>query len=147
MEPFAKFPNHINYLHPNIEDMAILYFCHNPSCTCYQLFHIDKQVFPPLISFPTINNISMSAKRSNFTLVFYKATYMLIQKLKKILQDQANIFQDTYFESSQIRQLAIVYHLNIQIITFCKRFPKVFSQIFINSFRMPIICISNIFHI
>ena len=36
---------------------------------------------------------------------------MLIQELKEILQNQAHIFQDTYFQSSQIRQLAIMYHL------------------------------------
>ena len=29
---------------------------------------------PPLILFPTINNISISVDRSNFTLVFFKAT-------------------------------------------------------------------------
>ena len=28
---------------------------------------------PPLIPFPTINNISVSVKRSTFTLVFFKA--------------------------------------------------------------------------
>ena len=35
---------------------------------------------------------------------------MLIQKLKEIMQDQAHIFQDTYFETSQIHQLTIMYH-------------------------------------
>ena len=34
---------------------------------------------------------------------------MLIQELKEILQDQAHIFQDAYFESSQIHQLMIIY--------------------------------------
>ena len=34
---------------------------------------------------------------------------MLIQELKEISQDQAHIFQDTYFESSQIYQLTIIY--------------------------------------
>ena len=29
---------------------------------------------PPLISFSTINNISISVKRSNFFIVFFKAT-------------------------------------------------------------------------
>ena len=41
-------PNRTNHLHPNIEDMTILYFYHNL-------------------------NISISLKRSNFTLVFFKA--------------------------------------------------------------------------
>ena len=36
---------------------------------------------------------------------------MLIQELKEILQDQAHIFQDKYFESSQIHQLTIIYRL------------------------------------
>ena len=35
LEAFATLPNHIDYLHPNIEDMAILYFCHNLSFICY----------------------------------------------------------------------------------------------------------------
>ena len=34
---------------------------------------------------------------------------MLIKEMKKILQDQAHIFQDTYFESSQILQLTIMH--------------------------------------
>ena len=34
LEAFMKLPNHINYLHPNIEDMTILYFYHNLSCIC-----------------------------------------------------------------------------------------------------------------
>ena len=34
---------------------------------------------------------------------------MLILELKEILQDQAHIFQDTYFESSQINQVIIMY--------------------------------------
>ena len=39
----------------------------------------------------------MSVKRSNFTLAFFEAACMLIQELKEILQDQAHIFQDTFF--------------------------------------------------
>ena len=34
---------------------------------------------------------------------------MLIQELKEILKDQAHIFQDTYFENSQIHQLTMMY--------------------------------------
>ena len=34
---------------------------------------------------------------------------MLIQKQKEILQYQPHIFQDTYFESSQLDQLTIMY--------------------------------------
>ena len=43
---------------------------------------------------------------------------MLIQVLKEILQDQAHIFQDTYFESSQTHLLTIMYcfeHKNYDI--------------------------------
>ena len=32
---FATLPNHTNYLHSTIEDMTILYLCHNLSCICY----------------------------------------------------------------------------------------------------------------
>ena len=34
---------------------------------------------------------------------------MLIRELKETLQDEADIFQDTYFESSQIHLLTIMY--------------------------------------
>ena len=36
---------------------------------------------------------------------------MLIQELKEILQDQAHIFQNRYFESSQIHRLTTMYHI------------------------------------
>ena len=35
LEAFATLLNHINYLHPNIEDLTILYFYHNYSGICY----------------------------------------------------------------------------------------------------------------
>ena len=35
MEALVTLPNHINYLHPNIEYMTILYFYRNLSCICY----------------------------------------------------------------------------------------------------------------
>ena len=56
------------------------------------------------------SNISISAKRSNFTLVFLKLLAMLIHELKEMLQDQAHPFQDTYLENSQICLLKIMYH-------------------------------------
>ena len=40
---------------------------------------------------------------------------MLIQELTDILQDETHIFQDTYFESSQIRLLILVHLFEIQI--------------------------------
>ena len=45
---------------------------------------------PPLIPFSTIANITISIKRSNFTLV--KLLFMLNQEQKGNLQDQAHIF-------------------------------------------------------
>ena len=36
---------------------------------------------------------------------------MVIQELREILQDQALIFQEKYFKSSQIHQLKIMYCL------------------------------------
>ena len=35
-------PNHIIYLHVNIEDMTILHFCHNLSCIFDHLLYIEK---------------------------------------------------------------------------------------------------------
>ena len=67
-------PNHINYLHPKIEEMTILYFHHNLSCICYYILHIDKwsDIFLLLyLILPLITLISV--KRSNLTLVFLKA--------------------------------------------------------------------------
>ena len=34
---------------------------------------------------------------------------MIIQEVEEILKDQAHIFQDIYFESSQIHPLTIMY--------------------------------------
>ena len=34
---------------------------------------------------------------------------MLIQELKEVLQDQAHIFRDTYFQISHIHQLTVMY--------------------------------------
>ena len=44
---------------------------------------------------------------------------MPIQEMKEILQDQGHIFQETYFESSQIYQLTLMYcfeHTNNDIL-------------------------------
>ena len=43
---------------------------------------------------------------------------MPIQDRQEILQDQAQIFQDTYFESSQMHQLTIMYRFEMQIMIF-----------------------------
>ena len=39
---------------------------------------------------------------------------MLIQELKAILQGEAHIFKDTYFECSQIHLLTIMYQLKLK---------------------------------
>ena len=41
---------------------------------------------------------------------------MLIQELKEILKGQAHIFQETYFESSEIQQLTMMYPFPFRII-------------------------------
>ena len=44
---------------------------------------------------------------------------MPIQEMKEILQDQGHIFQEIYFESSQIYQLTLMYcfeHINNDIL-------------------------------
>ena len=56
--------------------MAILYFYLKLSCICYCLLHIyiKSDIFL-LIPFSTIDNLSISVKRCNFTLVFSEAAY------------------------------------------------------------------------
>ena len=50
-------------------------------------------------SFSFINNISISVKKSKFTLVFLRLLAMLTLVQKENEQDQAHIFQEAYFES------------------------------------------------
>ena len=52
---------------------------------------------PPLIPFSTINDLSVSAKRSNLTLAFLKDTGDANPRAENFFQDQVHIFQDTYF--------------------------------------------------
>ena len=54
---------------------------------------------------------------------------MLIQALKKCLQNQGHIFQGTYFESSHIHQLTIMY-----------RFEHTNHDIFLNFLKMLCEC-------
>ena len=62
----------------------------------FQRTSLGRCVPAGLIPFSVINNILISVKRSNFTLVFYKAACH-DNPGAVILQDQAYIFQDTYF--------------------------------------------------
>ena len=52
---------------------------------------------PPLVPFSTFNSISISVNNSNFTFVFLNMLAMLILVQTKNGQDQAHIFQYTYF--------------------------------------------------
>ena len=76
LEIFATLSNHINYLHPNIEDTTILYSYH----------------IPPLIPFLDINDTSILVERSNFTLVFFKDACHANPRAKRILHGQFHIF-------------------------------------------------------
>ena len=58
---------------------------------------------PPLIPFSTINNISISIKRSNFTLVIFKAA------CHADLGAERKCIEDTYFKSSKIHRLTKMY--------------------------------------
>ena len=69
---------------------------------------------------------------------------MLIKELKEILQDQAHIFKDTYFEISQIHLITLMYgfkHINHDILL------NFSFEIFANSFWVSVISVSNIFHV
>ena len=46
---------------------------------------------PPLITFSTINNMLISVKRANFTLIFFKATCHANPVAEKILWNQIQI--------------------------------------------------------
>ena len=75
-----------------------------------------------LISFSTINNISILVKKSNITLIFFKAACHANHGAEKhfaVSSSYISRFQDTYFESSQIHQLTITYwfeHTNHDIL-------------------------------
>ena len=69
---------------------------------------------------------------------------MLFQVLEEAFHDEAHIFQDTYFESSQIHLLTIMYHVeqsSHNIILFF------YFKIFTNCFCVHLIFIGNIFYI
>ena len=64
---------------------------------------------PFLIPFSTINNISISVNRPNFTFEFLILLVMLILVQQENEQGKIQILQDTYSESSQKPQLPIMY--------------------------------------
>ena len=63
---------------------------------------------PPLISFSTINSLSVSVWRSSFTLVFLRLLALLILVQEESNLGQVHIFKDTYFERFQVHQLIIM---------------------------------------
>ena len=74
LEAFTALLNHINYLHPNIEYTTILYFYHNLYVFVNSFCRsINRVTYSSSNTSNAINNISISVKRSNFTLVFFKA--------------------------------------------------------------------------
>ena len=99
--------------------------------------------YSPLIPFYT-NSISVSFKRSNFTLVFIKAAcYASLGEIRKKKQGLVHTFQNSVFESSEMHHLTIKYrfeHFNGGILLNC---------LFENLYKLPVhvICISNIFHV
>ena len=64
---------------------------------------------PPLMPFPAINNIWISGKRSNFTSVFSKAACQANPGAVTNEHGRVHIFQDIYFESSQMYQLIVCF--------------------------------------
>ena len=128
MEVFATLPMYINNLHPNIEDMKILYFYH----------------ILPLIAFSTANNILIPLKRSNFNLVFFRTAC------------HANPGADIKFTGSSLCISRHIFRKfsnssannNVLLWTYKSRYSSNFFyfKIFTHSFCMPIIWISNIFH-
>ena len=70
---------------------------------------------------------------------------MLILMRKENEQDQAYIFQDTYFEGSQKYLLTIMHQFEYTNYDILLNF--LFQKILTNSFSVRVTCISNIFHI
>ena len=90
----------------------------------------------PLIPFSTINNISIWVKRINFTFVFFKAAcHTNPCAVRKWAWSSPYILrQDTYFESSQIQQLTIMYHCEYSNILGYKDIERYSLKFFISKF-------------
>ena len=61
------------------------------------VYQLIVRRIPPLIPFIPLITYRYQLKDLNLLWSCLKLIVMLIQKLKEILQDQAHIFQDTYF--------------------------------------------------
>ena len=71
---------------------------------------IGRHIYPVKL-FSTINNMSISFKRTNFPLVFLMLLAMLIQMLKKILDDQDHIFLKFSNTSAKNDASLLIYKL------------------------------------
>ena len=76
--------------------MAILYFHHNFHIFAINFYiPMDSMTYSSSETFFTINNISRSVKRSNFTLLFLRFLAMLMLVWKENGHDQPHIFWGT----------------------------------------------------
>ena len=65
-----------------------------------------------------------------------KLLVMLIQEMKKTLQDQADIFQDTYFESFQIHELTTMKRFELPIHDILRNFLYLTLDTFLHAFNL-----------
>ena len=105
---------------------------------------INRMIYSPLTPFSTINNISISVKRSNFTLVFSKAAY------------HANPGAEENFAGSSsyiLRHISLKFSYtsannSLLLWTYKSWYSsKFFISDLSNCFSVHVICVSNIFHI
>ena len=66
---------------------------------------------PSLIPFSTINSISISVKRSNFTSVFFIAACYANSIAERNFAGSGSYILRHIFLNSQVHQLTIMYHL------------------------------------
>ena len=105
-------------------------------------YHYTEWHIPPLIPFSTINNISMSVKRSRFTLVFFKVACHANPGAERNFAGSSLYILIHIFLIFQIHQLTKMYHFeHIQIMIFSWIF---YVKIFTNFLCVWVICISYI---
>ena len=96
LEPLAALPNKINHLHLNTEVTTVLFFIIVFHVFLNSFCELVNKHIPLLIPFSTINNISISVKRSNCTFILFEAACHTNQEPKEILHNQSHIFLYTY---------------------------------------------------
>ena len=84
LEAFVSSPNHINYSHPNTEEMTILCFNHSPSYSYYWLLRIGglNCIFHLLYPFQPLKAYRYRLKDPDLLKTFLKLHVMLCQELK-----------------------------------------------------------------